>query len=79
MVLAYTVIGSMLAQDIYWDRVIAIVVIYFLALGIGAHALDALGSSDVKPWGTAFSSRSLWVLAISSVSLAYAIGIYYMW
>ena len=43
MVLAYTVIGAMMAPHIHWDRVAAIVVIYFLALGVGAHALDALG------------------------------------
>ena len=32
MVLAFTVIGSMLAGTVHWDRVAAIVVIYFLAL-----------------------------------------------
>lgn len=78
MVLAYTVIGSMLADAVHWDRVGAILVIYFLALGIGAHALDALGSKGVKPWGAVFSVRQLWVLAISSIVAAYAIGIYYM-
>jgi hypothetical protein len=78
MVLAYTVIGSMIAEPIYWDRVLAIVLIYFLALGIGAHALDALGSKAVKPWGSAFSKRQLWFLAASSLAVAYAIGIYYM-
>ncbi len=56
MVLAYSVIGSILADPIHWDRVAAIIVIYFLGLGIGAHALDALGSKTVKPWGTAFST-----------------------
>ena len=78
MVLSFTVIGSMLAETIHWDRVAAIVVIYFLALGIGAHALDALGSSGVKPWGAAFSTRQLWLLAAGSVGLAYAIGTYYI-
>lgn len=78
MVLAYTVIGSMLAEQIYWDRVGAILLIYFLALGIGGHALDALGSKGPKPWGSIFSKRSLLVLAIVSVVAAYAIGIYYM-
>lgn len=78
MVLAYAVIGSMLADPIHWDRVGAILVIYFLALGIGAHALDALGSTGAKPWGEVFSARQLWALAISSIVAAYAIGIYYM-
>jgi hypothetical protein len=78
MVLSFTVIGSMLADTVYWDRVVAIVVIYFLALGIGAHALDALGSKAVKPWGAAFSKRQLLALALVSVVLAYAIGVYYI-
>jgi len=78
MVLAYTVIGGMLASRIHWDRVGALLVIYFLALGIAAHALDALGSRNVKPWGTYFSSRELLVLAICALIGAYAIGTYYM-
>ena len=78
MVLSYTVIGSMLAPAIHWDRVVAIVLVYFLALGIGAHALDALGSRGVKPWGEVFSSRQLWALAAVSIVAAYAIGIWYM-
>jgi hypothetical protein len=78
MVLAYTIIGSMLAPQVLWDRVAAIVLIYFLALGIGAHALDALGSRASKPWGNAFSRTQLWTLAASSVLAAYAIGAWYM-
>lgn len=78
MVLAYTVIGSMLAQPLHWERVAAIVIIYFLALGIGAHALDALGSRTAKPWGATFSRPRLRVLAAVSLTLAYAIGVYYM-
>jgi hypothetical protein len=78
MVLAYTTIGSMLAESIYWDRVGAIVVIYFLALGIGAHALDAIGSKGRKPWGTLLSPFCLSLMAALSLTIAYAIGIYYM-
>jgi hypothetical protein len=78
MVLSFTVIGSMLAPSIHWERVAAVVVIYFLALGIGAHALDALGSKVVKPWGEAFSTAQLWTAAIVSVALAYAIGLHYI-
>lgn len=78
MVLSYTVIGSMLAPAIHWDRVAAIVLIYFLALGIGAHALDAVGSRGPKPWGQVFSRAQLWALAVTSLLAAYAIGIWYM-
>ena len=78
MVLSYTVIGSMMAQRVNWSRVAAIVVIYFLALGIGGHALDAVGSKGTKPWGPILQPRVLWGLAVSSVAIAYAIGLYYI-
>ena len=78
MVLAFTLFGAMLAEIIYWDRVAAILAIYFLALGIGAHALDAVGSPESKPWGEMFSKRQLSLLAFVSVAAAYAIGIPYM-
>lgn len=78
MVLAYTVMGAMLAPQVQWDRVGAMLVIYFLALGIGAHAFDALGSRTVKPWGNFFSARQLWVLGVVSLVVAYLIGAYYM-
>lgn len=78
MVLAFTLVGAMLAENLHWDRVFALLLIYFLALGVGAHALDALGSKEAKPWGAVFSIRQLWALASISVLLAYAIGLYYM-
>lgn len=77
MVLSYVVIGSMLAEHIHWDRVAAIVAAYFVALGIGAHALDAIGASGVKPWGEAFSRAQLWTLAAAAIVTAYAIAIYF--
>ena len=78
MVLSFTVIGSMTADPIHWDRVLAIAVIYFLGLGIGAHALDAIGSRGVKPWGTVFSRSQLWLLAVGSLVLAYGLAGYYI-
>jgi hypothetical protein len=78
MVLSFTVVGSMLAPAIHWDRVGAIVLIYFLALGIGAHALDALGSRGEKPWRRVFAPAQLWALAALALAAAYAIGVWYM-
>jgi hypothetical protein len=78
MVLSFSLIGAMLAGFVYWDRVVATVVIYFLGLGIGAHALDAVGSKGLKPWGRVLSERGLWVAALSSIAAAYVIAIYYM-
>jgi hypothetical protein len=78
MVLSFTLFGAMLVEVVHWDRVAVILAIYFLALGIGAHALDALGSREIKPWGNVFSKRQLRVFAFVSVAAAYAIGIPYM-
>jgi hypothetical protein len=78
MVLSYTVLGSVLAVNIHWDRLAAIVFIYFLGLGIAAHALDALGSKGLKPWGNAFNKKQLWLLAVGSLVLAYGIASYFM-
>ncbi|MFZ5877490.1 MAG: hypothetical protein ACOYXU_13960 [Nitrospirota bacterium] len=77
MVLSYTVIGGMLAPSVAWDRVAALLVIYLLGLGVAAHALDALGSREIKPWGTVFSRRQLWIAAIGSLLPAYAIAGHY--
>ena len=77
MVLSYTVIGGMLAPSVAWDRVGALLVIYFLGLGIAAHALDALGSRGPKPWGEVFSRRALWIVAAVALVIAYAIAGYY--
>lgn len=78
MVLSYTIIGAMLAPSVAWDRVVALLAIYFLALGIGAHAFDALGSRVTKPWGEHFTTRQLWILGGISLGCAYLIGIHYM-
>lgn len=78
MVLAFTVLGAMLAASVHWHRVVALLVIYFLALGIGAHALDAVGSKARKPWGTVFSRAQLLSLAAVSIAAAYVIGLYYI-
>jgi len=78
MVLSFSVIGSLLAEHIFFDRVLAIVIIYFLGLGIAGHALDALGSKEVKPWGTVFSKTQLWLMAIITLVIAYGIATYYI-
>jgi len=78
MCVSFTVIGSMLAPTIFWDRTVAIALIYFLALGIAAHALDSIGSKRIKPWGSYFSKKQLWILSLSTLIPAYTIGIYYM-
>jgi len=78
MVLSFSVVGAILADVVHWDRVVATIIIYFLGLGIGAHALDAVGSKERKPWGRVFSERGLWVVALTSIAAAYGVAVYYM-
>lgn len=78
MVLAFTVIGAMLAPDVDWSRVGALLVVYFLALGIAAHALDALGRGGSRPWGNYFTRPQLLALAGIALVMAYVIGIFYI-
>src|SRR5687767_11251443 len=78
MCVSFTIIGSMLAGEIAWDRVGAIALIYALALGVSAHVADSLGSKKVKPWGTYFSKTQLLVVMAATLAAAYAIGAYYI-
>jgi hypothetical protein len=78
MCVSFTIIGSMLAGEIAWDRVGAIALIYALALGISAHVADSLGSKKAKPWGGYFTKVQLLALMAATLVMAYAIGIYYI-
>jgi hypothetical protein len=79
MCISFSIIGSLLAPTlIAWDRIIAIIIIYFTALGISAHAADSMGSKINKPWGDHFSNLELLMMLISGLVIAYAIGTYYM-
>jgi hypothetical protein len=44
---------------------------------VSAHAADILGSK-IKPWGSYLNKRQLWILIISGLTVAYAIGVYYI-
>jgi hypothetical protein len=70
--LSYVVIGATLAPDWLPGRLVITLVAFFLALGIGAHALDELNG---RPLGTAIPSRVLVALAIVSIGVAVVIGL----
>ena len=77
MCISFTIIGSLLSTVIFWDRIIAIFLIYFFGLGISAHALDNLGSK-IKPWGNYFTKNELKLMTISGILISYTIGLYYV-
>ena len=76
MNVSFTIMGSMLAPVIYWDRVLVIALIYALALGVSAHALDARYSKRVKPWGSILSNQQLEWLSTLPLVPVIALGIY---
>ncbi len=70
--LAYVVVGGCLAAEVSWGRLGLTVLAFFLAMGIGAHALDELAG---RPLQTDIPSSVLAALAVVSVTAACAIGV----
>jgi hypothetical protein len=70
--LSYVAIGAGLAPDPEPLRVVAAVGAFFLAVGIGAHALDELNG---RPLQTRIGSRVLVSLAALSIGGAVVIGV----
>jgi hypothetical protein len=70
--LSYVVIGAALSSEFAGPRLLAALVAFALALGIGAHALDELNG---RPLRTQIPDRVLIALAALSIGAACAIGI----
>lgn len=73
--LSYVVIGASLATSIDLGRLAATVAAFFLAVGIGAHALDELNG---RPLRTAIPARTLAGVGAGSIAAAAGIGILLM-
>jgi hypothetical protein len=65
-------IGAAAAPHVYAGRLAAAIAAFFLAVGVGAHALDELHG---RPMGTQLSRRTLIALALGGLGGALAIGI----
>ncbi len=70
--LSYVVVGGCLAAELSWSRLGLTVLAFFLAMGVGAHALDELSG---RPLATGIPRSTLIALAIGSVLAACAIGV----
>src|SRR6187551_2848594 len=70
--LSYVALGAAAAPVVHVDRLLAALGAFFLAVGIGAHALAELNG---RPLGTRLTDRTLWGLAIIGVTGAVGIGI----
>lgn len=74
MVVSFAAWGSF-ATNFSAERLVAICVLYFLALGVSAHCLDALGSKS-KPWGI-LPKKKILIVSLLSLAVACTIGLYY--
>jgi len=71
--LSYVAIGAALAPHFDVERLVVALVAFFLAVGIGAHALDELKG---HPLQTRISDRTLMWLSAVSIGGAVALGVY---
>jgi hypothetical protein len=70
--LAYVAIGAALSPEFRWSRLLPALGAFFLAVGIGAHALDELRG---RPLRTRIPDPLLVALAVVSIAGAVAIGL----
>jgi hypothetical protein len=71
--LSYVAIGAALAPGFELSRLIPTLTAFFLAVGVGAHALDELNG---RPLGTAIPRSLLIGGAVASIAAAAGIGIF---
>ena len=71
--LSYAAIGAALAPHLEVDRLVVTLVAFFLAVGVGAHALDELKGHPLR---TRISDPALVWLAAVSIGGAIGIGVY---
>lgn len=70
--LSYVVFGAAIAPSIHIDRLAGTLLAFFLAVGIGAHALDELNG---RPLGTRIPGPILAGLAVASLGGAIVLGV----
>ena len=70
--LSYVCLGWAAAPAAHTDRLVVTLIAFFLAVGIGAHALDELNG---RPLQTRIPSATLGALAVVSIALAVTLGI----
>ena len=75
MVVSFAIWGS-LSVEFSLDRLVSIVLLYFFAIGVSAHCLDALGSKK-KPWGHLPKTKLL-AASIISLIISFSIGLYFV-
>lgn len=67
--------GIAIAPSIFIERSVAVLVAFFLGLGVGAHALD---ETMGNPLQTRLSKKQLYLIGILAICAAIGIGLYYV-
>jgi 4-hydroxybenzoate polyprenyltransferase len=73
VLLSLAVLGSLLAQEFYPDRLLLFVTQIFLGGSLAANHFDEIVD---RPWRTEMSIRRLWIVAIVGLLAFVAIGLY---
>jgi len=74
IVTCFAVWGS-ISGTFVLDRLVAICLMYFLAVGVSAHCFDAV-CGKTKPWGM-LPKKKILTIAIFSLVIVFTIGTYY--
>jgi len=74
IVTCFVVWGS-ISGTFVLDRLVAICLMYFLAVGVSAHCFDAV-CGKTKPWGM-LPKKKILTIAIFSLVIVFTIGTYY--
>ncbi|MGD0810807.1 MAG: hypothetical protein ABSA91_14035 [Acidimicrobiales bacterium] len=69
--LSYVLIGAAIAPRFHLDRLVATLIAFGLAVGVGAHGLDELRG---RPLGTRISSAVLVSISVAAICGAVALG-----
>jgi hypothetical protein len=78
MCISFVIMGALLSPSTNVERLFVICIIYFISLGIAAHIADNIGSKKRTPWGEVLSKKQSWIILISSLSVSYILGFYYI-
>jgi len=73
VLLSLAVLGSLLAQEVYSDRLLLFLAQIFLGGSVAANHFDEIVN---RPWHTKMSIRRLWLIAIIGLLAFVTIGLY---
>lgn len=76
MCVSFVVWGVLFSGSFDIEKLIGIILVYFVSLGVSAHFADSIGSKKLRPWTKIFSLKQVWTIILVSLSFSYLIGTY---